>query len=221
MPEKIIETTKSTKLWFNDILWQQHKIVKNRERTWRKYGKQHHWKACTAERNKYNCQLHYSKQQSLSKRILDCKNNTKELFLLVNKPMGNTAQNPLPTNKTNEELTEDFARYFLPKIEKIRESLIDTPSYVVLQHSIPTFTSFCPLTESKVHAVIMKMKNKHCKTWHHPYKHPQADTRSLPPCHHTNSQPVPYKWRILWGLESCSCQTSTKKTWSWSNKQEL
>ena len=77
--------------------------------------------------------------------------------------MGNTAQNPLLPNKTNEELAEDFARYFLSKIEKIRESLIDTPSCAALQHSIPKFTSFCPLTESKVHAVIMKMKNKHCK----------------------------------------------------------
>ena len=47
--------------------------------------------------------------------------------------------------------------------EKIRESLIDTPSYATLQHSIPKFTSFCPFTESEVNAVIMKMKNKHCK----------------------------------------------------------
>ena len=60
--------------------------------------------------------------------------------------MGNRAQNPLPPNKTDEELAEDFANYFLSQIEKIRESLIDTPSYVALQHSIPKFTSFCPLT---------------------------------------------------------------------------
>ena len=51
----------------------------------------------------------------MSKRILDCKNNAKELLLLVNKLTGNTAQNPLPPNKTDEELTEDFARYFLSK----------------------------------------------------------------------------------------------------------
>ena len=38
---------------------QQCTIVKNRERTWKKYGEQHHWNAYTVERNKYNCQLHY------------------------------------------------------------------------------------------------------------------------------------------------------------------
>ena len=143
------------------------------------------------ERNKYNHQLHYFKQQSLSKRIPDCKNNAKELFLLVNKLTGNIAQNPLPPNKTDEELPEDFARYCLSKIEKIRESLIDTASYVTLQHSVPKFTSFCPLTESEVCAVIMRKKNKTLQTQHHPYKHPQADTRSLPPCHHTNSHTCP------------------------------
>ena len=65
----------------------------------------------------------------MSKRILDCKNNAKELFLLVNKLTGSIAQNPLPPNKTDEELTEDFVGYFLSKIEKIRESLTNTPPY--------------------------------------------------------------------------------------------
>ena len=149
--------------WFNDILWQQCTIVKNRERAWKKYREQHHWKAYTVERNKYNCQLHYFKQQSLSKRILDCKGNAKELFLLVNKLTGSIAQNPLPPNKPDEELTEDFAGYFLSKIEKIRETFTNTPPYETLSHNMPKFTSFHPLTESEVHTVIMGMKNKHCK----------------------------------------------------------
>ena len=63
--------------------------------------------------NKYIHQLHYFKQQSISKRVLDCKKNTKELFLLVNKLTGNTMQNPLPSKMTDEELAEDFARFFI------------------------------------------------------------------------------------------------------------
>ena len=119
VPEKIMKRPKRTQnLWFNDTLQQQCTIVKNRERTWKKYRQQHHWKAYTVERNRYNCQLHYFEQQSLSKRILYCKNNAKELFLLVNKLMGSLAQNPLPPNKTDQELAEDFAGFFLSKIEK-------------------------------------------------------------------------------------------------------
>ena len=164
VPEKMVKRPKKPQnAWFNDTLQQQCTIVKNRERAWKKYGKQHHWKAYTVERNKYNCQLHYFKWQSLSKRILDCKGNAKELFLLVNKLMGSIAQNPLPPNKTEEELAEDFARYFLSKIKKIRETFTNTPPYKTLSHNIPKFTSFHPLTEPEVHTVIMGMKNKHCK----------------------------------------------------------
>ena len=32
-----------------------------------------------------------------------------------------------------------------------------------MQYRVPRFTSFHPLTESEVHTVIMRMKNKHCK----------------------------------------------------------
>ena len=49
------------------------------------------------------------------------------------------------------------------KLKKIRESFTSTPSYEAMQYDIPKFTSFCPSIESEVHAVIMKMKNKHCK----------------------------------------------------------
>ena len=164
MPEKIIKRPrKPQNIWFNNTLQQQQKIVKNRGRIWRKYRKQHHWKAYTVERNKYICQLHYFKQQSISKRVLGCKKNAKELFLLVNKLTGNTMQNPLPPYKTDKELTEDLTRFFICKIERIRESFINTPAYKAIYQDIPQFPSFCPLTESKVHAVIMKMRNKYCE----------------------------------------------------------
>ena len=149
VPEKMLKRPKKPQnAWFNDTLWQQCTIVKKRERAWKKYGELHHWKAYTVERNKYNCQLYYFKWQSLSKRILECKGNAKELFLLVIKLTGSIAQNPLPPNKTDEELMEDFARYFLSKIEIIRETFTNTPPYETLPHNIPRFTSFHPLTES-------------------------------------------------------------------------
>ena len=77
--------------------------------------------------------------------------------------MGSIVQNPLPPNKTDQELAEDFVSYFLSKIEKIRESFTNTPPYETLQHRVPRFTSFHPLMESEVHTVIMRMKNRHCK----------------------------------------------------------
>ena len=49
------------------------------------------------------------------------------------------------------------------KLKKIKESFTDTPSYEAMQYNIPKLTSFYPLTESEVCAVIIKMKNNCCK----------------------------------------------------------
>ena len=82
---------------------------------------------------------------------------------IVNKLLGNITENPLPPNKTDEELAEDFAKFFLSKIEKIREKFINMPAYKPAQHDTPKFASFHPLTETEVCTVIMNMKNKHCE----------------------------------------------------------
>ena len=88
-------------------------------------------------------------QKTISKKVLDCTKDNKELFPLVNRITGNTTQNPLPPNKTDEELAEDFAEFFLSKIEKIKEKFINMPAYKPGQQDIPKFVSFCPLTEMK------------------------------------------------------------------------
>ena len=116
------------------------------------------------ERNRYICHLHYFKKQSISKRVLDCKKDTKELFCLVNKLTGNTTQNSLPPNKTEEQLAEDFAKFILSKIEEILETFNQhTSIQCCTQHDTPKFASFHPLTEMEVCTVRMNMKNKHCE----------------------------------------------------------
>ena len=115
------------------------------------------------ERNRYIHQLYYFKQQSISKRALDCKTDTKELFCLVSKLTGNTTQNPFPPNKTDQELAGGFAKFFLSKIEKIREAFTNIPAYKAINHDIPKFASFHQLTEMEVCTVMMTMRNKHCE----------------------------------------------------------
>ena len=69
----------------------------------------------------------------------------------------------MPPNKTDEELAGDFAKFFLSKIEQIRETFINIPAYKAIQHDTPRFASFHTLAEMEVCAVIMNMKNKHCE----------------------------------------------------------
>ena len=61
----------------------------------------------------------------MSKKILENRKNTKQLFKIVNNMTNSKPQNPL-LNGNPEEHAEEFAGYFLNKIKTIREHFEDT-----------------------------------------------------------------------------------------------
>ena len=72
----------------------------------------------TKGRNIYNYPLIYHKKQVISNQIYKNRKNTKGLFQIINKLTGNKAENPMPPDKTAEELTDDFSTFFLEKSTK-------------------------------------------------------------------------------------------------------
>ena len=84
-PIKSIKFTNRPKHpWFNKFIREQKRVVKNYERKWRMYKQQHQCQAYMKERNAYNRLLIYHKKQTISKKINENKNDTKQLFHLVN-----------------------------------------------------------------------------------------------------------------------------------------
>ena len=71
-------------------------------------------------------------------------------------------QNPMPPNKTNEELANEFAIHLLEKIEKIRSELTTTEPYTPWAYNTPALWSFTTLTEDRLYKVIMDMPTKSC-----------------------------------------------------------
>ena len=58
----------------------------------------------------------YHKQQTITKKILDCGRDSKQLFSIVNDITNNKQINPQPDNKTHGEIPNDFADFFIGKI---------------------------------------------------------------------------------------------------------
>ena len=58
---------------------------------------------------------------------MECEQSVIKLYSLVRELTGTSSQNPMPDGKTDEELSEDFASFFLDKIQKIRDSLSEYP----------------------------------------------------------------------------------------------
>ena len=114
-------TTHRTVPWFTDDVRELKKSMRRREAIWRKYKREDTWISFKVVRSKYRSELHSSaKKEILSNKVLDCGNDTRKLYALVNSLTGvpnNT--NPLPECENYEQLAEDFVDYFMTKIKYI------------------------------------------------------------------------------------------------------
>ena len=148
--------------WYNDFVKDQHRIIRNRERVWRTHTNEATWKAYKIERNIYVSLLTYHKRQSLSKKINEIGNDTKQLYKFTNNWMGVKEENPLPPHEDDQALAEEFAKFFLIKILNIRNKFTDD-TYCPEMVDIPRLTKFSTLTESEVGRIIMEMQTKSCE----------------------------------------------------------
>ena len=75
---------RNKKPWFDKELYDQRRIMKNRERVWLRYKYAAQWKAYTRERNRFNTMLKFKKCHSLHTLILENKHDTKKLYKFIN-----------------------------------------------------------------------------------------------------------------------------------------
>ena len=100
------------------------------------------------ERNIYNVLLIYHENQTVSKKIRKNKNDTKQLFNLINNITMSKAANPMPEGKMDAQLAEKFDSFFLDKIENIRVQFQDIDEYIQeVNTSVPMLWHLLPMTD--------------------------------------------------------------------------
>ena len=60
----------------------------------------------------------YHKQQRITKKVLDCGRDSKQLFSIVKAITNNKQINPLPDNKSHGEMTNDFVNFFIRRYKQ-------------------------------------------------------------------------------------------------------
>ena len=99
--------------------------------------------------------LKEAKKTTISRKIYACNRDTKQLYKLVSELISSVKGNPLPIGKSNKELAEEFADFFLSQIQQICDSLEGFEKFSPQQHhSASKLGSFTPMTESDVATVI-------------------------------------------------------------------
>ena len=162
-PKRMTLSTHPRQPWYNDTVKTKHKVTRKRERAWLKYKQDSNWIAYKKERNIYNRLLTYSKRQSLCKKINDLRGNTKELYKLTANLTGKAPQNPMPEDKSDAQLAEEFAEFFIDKIDKIRRQFHNTVAYISEEKDVPQLKQFDPVTDSTVEEIINSMHSKSCE----------------------------------------------------------
>ena len=93
-----------------------------------------------------------------------CQGNTKKLYEAFNSMTGKTVDNPMPEGKSDEELANECAEYFISKIDNIRDSLKDVPLYVPSENKkFPKLEELSEITELDVKNIINTLATKSCE----------------------------------------------------------
>ena len=83
--------------------------------------------------------LKKAKIEAVSNKVTKYGNDTKKLYKIVNNLLGTNKEKPLPPNNNKNKLADDFANYFLGKIQKIRDQLDQYDKYIPWHKEIPSY----------------------------------------------------------------------------------
>ena len=107
------------------------------------------------------------KLKSTSGKVEECKGDARKLYSLVRYLTGTKVQNPMPSSTGDKKLANDFADYFIEKIQKIqkiRDDLDDNPKFKPKRNStITPLKIFESTTADEVTTIIKGMKTKSCE----------------------------------------------------------
>ena len=150
------------KFWLNNDMIQQKWIVRIREWVFKKYRSEPTWQALKVERRKLHNAIYLAKKDHISDLVVICRNDSGKLYKLVNHLMGCKSECPL-SDKDPDDLSEEFAHFFLEKITTICQDLAQYTPYTCEVKNHSSFQQFESMTEAEVSRIIYKMCSKSCE----------------------------------------------------------
>ena len=150
--------------WYDDDIKEQRLIVRKREHIWKKYREPHQLLAYKRERNRLNRILTYKRTCNITKRVNQAGKDTKALFKVINSELGVATDSPLPeVSLSDDDLSEEFADFFLNKIIKIREGF-DVPPIDHQQNTrSSSLNNFRHMSNEEILKIMSNMSSKSCE----------------------------------------------------------
>jgi hypothetical protein len=148
--------------WFDSEALDLKRTKRRLERKWRcsktETDKNRYQEVCT----RYKDHLTQSKDVHYNNLIAKCGNDSKKLFNIINELTGNRKQKIIPDNTSTDTLSEEFANFFLEKIQHIRDELDLYPEYQPPISTTATFDHFLQTSEQTVRRLLISAKPASC-----------------------------------------------------------
>ena len=107
--------------------------------------------------------IKFYKRHSIFTKIKDNHNNPRQLYKIISSLIGQDNTNPLPDAQSTQGLAEQFAEFFLQKIETIWEKFNNIAPHMTEPNDIPQLTKFSPISEPDLCIIIKAMPSKSCE----------------------------------------------------------
>ena len=131
---------------------------------------------------------------------------------------GNNTENSMPKAKSDEELAQKFADFFLENIQKIRKMFQDITPLQTQESDIPKIRSFSPMMESQVKKIIMEMQSKLCELDPIPTTLLKEVLHIVLPTNHKDSKFIFMPGWVLQFLENSHSASTFKEIRTWSHQ---
>jgi hypothetical protein len=151
--------------WYNTDIRMAKKKRRKAESLWRRTRTWADRIKYTLERNNVNSLLIAARKEYFCEKISACGNDYKKLYFFLNRLLGKSKDVSLPEHDSSIDLANDFAKYFVSKIDtinsKLRNCLHQDISYLPdLPYSELSQFAHVPLMEIKT--LIGKVKRTYC-----------------------------------------------------------
>ena len=153
--------------WFTPEIKDAKLKCRKAERTWREYNTDINLRNFQSTRNQYVFLLDHSVSDYYSSAIVEATGNQKQMYSIVDSLTNINRDNPLPPHECKLSLGNDFAHFFIGKIERIRNEIDNTmcdPPVMCdsSSHSDKHLSTFQDLEVSDICKIISGSKSATC-----------------------------------------------------------
>jgi exonuclease III len=134
------------------------------ENAWRNNKSDQTLMAFKRARNSCNSEMNNARVAHYSKKITDCYGDQRQLFKIVTSISSPCVPMVLPDHESDRQLANDFGKFFIDKIEHIRNNIADIGMQGPDILHVPTSVclNFDELTQEDIVKLVNKSSNKQC-----------------------------------------------------------